>query len=96
MPLFINAIPVSLGNDAYPICIFASMILHNYFPVLREIVGLAPMLKVRLQPPLGTHGLRQPSKNNVYRKHSVVCLTQNVLCAFASLNIISGRLDCHV
>lgn len=48
MPIFINAIPVSLGNDAYPIAIFASYLLHTYLPVLRDMVAKSPALKVRL------------------------------------------------
>jgi hypothetical protein len=47
VPIFINAIPVSLGNDAYPICIFASTLLHMYFPALRDAVSMVPVLKVR-------------------------------------------------
>ena len=46
MPILVNAIPVSLGNDAYPIAIGASFLLHHYFPILREIVKLSPALKV--------------------------------------------------
>jgi hypothetical protein len=46
VPIFINAIPVSLGNDAYPICIFASTLLHMYCPILRDAVSMIPMLKV--------------------------------------------------
>ena len=48
VPIFINTIPVSLGNDAYPIAIGASFLLHNYFPILREVVSLSPALKAGL------------------------------------------------
>ena len=46
VPIFINAIPVSLGNDAYPIAIFASYLIHTYFPVFRKMVEDTPSLKV--------------------------------------------------
>lgn len=46
VPIFINSIPVSLSQDAYPIAIIASFLLHQYVPILREIMGLSPILKV--------------------------------------------------
>ncbi|GAX13216.1 hypothetical protein FisN_17Hh148 [Fistulifera solaris] len=45
VPLFINSIPVPLSTDAYPIAIFASFLLHQYFPILRDVVLLSPLLK---------------------------------------------------
>lgn len=45
VPLFINSIPVPLSTDAYPIAIFVSFLLHQYFPILREVVTLSPLLK---------------------------------------------------
>ena len=45
VPLFINAIPVPLSTDAYPIAIFVSFLLHQYFPILRDVVTLSPLLK---------------------------------------------------
>lgn len=48
VPLLINAIPVSLGNDAYPIAIFASFLLHQYFPILREVVNFSVPAKAAL------------------------------------------------
>lgn len=45
VPLFINAIPVTLSTDAYPIAIFCSFLLHQYLPMLREIVSLSPVFK---------------------------------------------------
>eukprot|EP00545_Synedropsis_sp_CCMP1620_P003442 CAMPEP_0119015150 /NCGR_PEP_ID=MMETSP1176-20130426/10585_1 /TAXON_ID=265551 /ORGANISM="Synedropsis recta cf, Strain CCMP1620" /LENGTH=267 /DNA_ID=CAMNT_0006968419 /DNA_START=40 /DNA_END=843 /DNA_ORIENTATION=- len=43
VPIFINSIPVPLSTDAYPVAIFASFILHNYFPILREVMRLSPL-----------------------------------------------------
>ena len=46
VPIFINSIPVPLAQDAYPVAIFTSFMLHWYFPVLREVVELSPVFKV--------------------------------------------------
>ena len=48
VPLLINAIPVTLGKDAYPICIFISFLVHQYFPLIRDIVKLSPIFKAAL------------------------------------------------
>jgi hypothetical protein len=48
VPLFINAIPVSLGNDAYPIAIGLAFLLHLYFPKLRDIVKNSPYIRSAL------------------------------------------------
>lgn len=45
VPLFINAIPVPLSTDAYPIAITCSFLLHQYVPMLREILSLSPVFK---------------------------------------------------
>lgn len=45
VPLLINAIPVTLATDAYPIAITCSFLLHQYVPILREILGLSPVFK---------------------------------------------------
>mmetsp|Transcript_11563 Transcript_11563/g.17503 ORF Transcript_11563/g.17503 Transcript_11563/m.17503 type:complete len:282 (+) Transcript_11563:167-1012(+) len=37
VPIFINGIPVPLANDAYPIAIISSFLLHYYFPILRSV-----------------------------------------------------------
>jgi len=47
VPIFINAIPVSLAVDSYPIAIGASFILHNYVPILREVLAQSDLLRVR-------------------------------------------------
>lgn len=47
VPIFINGIPVPLAQDAYPIAIFTSFLLHTYFPILREVLELSPVFKVR-------------------------------------------------
>jgi len=43
VPIFINGIPVPLAQDAYPIAIFTSFMIHSYFPVLREVIQLSPV-----------------------------------------------------
>ena len=48
VPLLINAIPVTLGKDAYPICIFISFLLHEYLPFLREVVQESSIFKIAL------------------------------------------------
>ena len=46
VPIFINSIPVPLGQDAYPISIIVSYVLHNQFAILREILELSNLVKV--------------------------------------------------
>jgi uncharacterized membrane protein YeiH len=46
VPIFINSIPVPMSTDAYPIAICASFLLHNYVPIVREVMELAPVFKV--------------------------------------------------
>lgn len=46
VPLFINGIPVPLANDAYPIAILASFCIHHYFPIVCDVMKLAPAFKV--------------------------------------------------
>jgi hypothetical protein len=48
VPIFLNLIPVPLAQDAYPIAIFLSFLMHEYFPVLREVVALSSILKAAL------------------------------------------------
>ncbi|KAL7476031.1 hypothetical protein ACHAW6_001922 [Cyclotella cf. meneghiniana] len=45
VPLFINGIPVPLANDAYPIAILVSFAIHHYFPIVGEVINLAPAVK---------------------------------------------------
>ncbi|KAG7359923.1 hypothetical protein IV203_035021 [Nitzschia inconspicua] len=45
VPILINAIPVNLGQDSYPIAIFISYLIHSYFPILREVLALSPIFK---------------------------------------------------
>ena len=45
MPIFVNSIPVPLSTDAYPIAIMYSFLLHQYIPMLREVVSLSPVFK---------------------------------------------------
>ena len=46
VPIFINKIPVPLSQDAYPLAILVSFFLHQYVPVLREVLGLSKLFKV--------------------------------------------------
>ena len=46
VPIFINAVPVPLSQDAYPVCILISFLLNEYVPILREVMKLSPILKV--------------------------------------------------
>lgn len=43
VPLFINSIPVPLSTDAYPLAIFVSFLLHNYFPIIRQVMKISPL-----------------------------------------------------
>jgi hypothetical protein len=46
VPIFVNGIPVPLANDAYPIAIIISFAIHEWFPILRQVVSLSSILKV--------------------------------------------------
>uniref|UniRef100_A0A7S2S6J3 Uncharacterized protein n=1 Tax=Eucampia antarctica TaxID=49252 RepID=A0A7S2S6J3_9STRA len=48
VPIFLNIVPVPLANDSYPIAILISFLLHLYFPILREVVGLSGIVKALL------------------------------------------------
>jgi len=48
VPIFINSIPVPLAQDAYPIAILTSFVLHQYFPVVRDVMKLSPVLKTAI------------------------------------------------
>ncbi len=45
VPIFLNKVPVPLANDAYPIAILLSFVLHHYFPVLAEVMNLSAVVK---------------------------------------------------
>merc|ERR1712008_251939 len=45
VPLFINAIPVPLVNDAYPTAILTSFAIHYYAQKAWEVIKLVPMVK---------------------------------------------------
>ena len=45
VPIFINAVPVPLAQDAYPIAIFLSFLLHEYVPSLREAMNKSAVFK---------------------------------------------------
>mmetsp|Transcript_3349 Transcript_3349/g.3752 ORF Transcript_3349/g.3752 Transcript_3349/m.3752 type:complete len:254 (+) Transcript_3349:75-836(+) len=46
VPIFINGIPVPIADDAYPIAIIASYVLHDRYPVLRQVLELSTVVKV--------------------------------------------------
>jgi len=46
VPIFINKIPVPLADDAYPIAIITSFVLHDRYPVLRQVLDLSTVVKV--------------------------------------------------
>ena len=46
VPIFLNAIPVPMANDAYPIAILTSFAIHYYFPIVWDVIALSPMVKV--------------------------------------------------
>lgn len=46
VPILINSIPVPLAQDAYPVAIFTSFMIHTYVPVLREVIEISPVFKV--------------------------------------------------
>jgi len=45
VPVLLNTIPVTLSIDAYPIAIAVSLLLHTYFPILREVIELSPIFQ---------------------------------------------------
>jgi len=45
VPIFLNAIPVPMANDAYPIAILTSFAIHYYFPIVWDVIALSPMVK---------------------------------------------------
>ena len=48
VPIFINSVPVTLGTDAYPICIFISFLLHTYMPIVRDVCKISPIFKTAM------------------------------------------------
>ena len=46
VPIFINSIPIPLSQDAYPLAILVSFLLHQYIPILREVMKLSGVFKV--------------------------------------------------
>ena len=46
VPIFVNGVPVLISNDAYPIAIAISFALHQYFPVLRDVLSHSDILTV--------------------------------------------------
>jgi len=46
VPIFINSIPVPLVEDAYPIAILVSYVLHHQFPILRDVFQMSSIVQV--------------------------------------------------
>lgn len=46
VPIFINSVPVPLAEDAYPIAMLVSYLIHDNFPVVREVLHLSNLVKV--------------------------------------------------
>jgi hypothetical protein len=64
VPIFINSIPFPLSHDAYPVAITVSFLLHQYCPMVREIVKLSEIFEISM---IGLYEL--------YRAYVVVKLT---------------------
>ncbi|GKY91714.1 hypothetical protein MPSEU_000143200 [Mayamaea pseudoterrestris] len=45
VPIILNSIPVALSVDAYAIAILASFLVHEYVPILREVLNHSNILK---------------------------------------------------
>lgn len=48
MPIFINSIPVPLAQDAYPVAILLSFLIHNYYPIMRDVMKLSPVFQAAM------------------------------------------------
>jgi hypothetical protein len=44
VPIFLNAVPVLLAQDAYPIAIAVSFALHTFFPIMRDVMSESLLL----------------------------------------------------
>jgi hypothetical protein len=73
VPLFINAIPVPLCQDAYPIAIIASFLLHSYAPILREVMNLSPVFKVSWHDCAATFCTLNDSPSQVFFFYAIGC-----------------------
>ena len=45
VPIFINLVPVPLATDLYPLAIVSSFLIHHYFPIVRQVLGMSPIFK---------------------------------------------------
>ena len=45
VPIFINMVPVPLVSDLYPLAIVSSFLIHHYFPIVREVLGMSAIFK---------------------------------------------------
>jgi hypothetical protein len=48
VPIFLNSVPVPLTQDAFPIAIMISFLLHEYLPVLRDAMKESPIFKATM------------------------------------------------
>jgi hypothetical protein len=46
VPLFLNLIPFPLRYDSYAMAVLAAFVVHNYYPVLREVFHMSLLLKI--------------------------------------------------
>lgn len=46
VPIFLNGIPVALANDALALSLIVSYAIHQYFPILRDVVAQSKILTV--------------------------------------------------
>ena len=46
VPIFLNGIPVVLANDALALSLIVSYALHQYFPILRDVVAQSKILTI--------------------------------------------------
>jgi hypothetical protein len=48
VPIFINAVPVPLAQDAYPVAIVTAFLLHEFAPILRDIMNKSAVFKTAM------------------------------------------------
>ena len=46
VPIFLNGIPVVLANDALALSLIVSYAIHQYFPILRDVVAQSKILTI--------------------------------------------------
>lgn len=46
VPIFLNLHPVPIANDSLPLGVIISFAIHHYFPIVREVMKLSPIVMV--------------------------------------------------